>query len=176
VWDPSAPSREEEQDARSREVLAPLVAWREKQKQQECPAVPQDEDAKSLVREAQLQQRKISVHGETMEHREKPVLQHLWSRPNPNGAGVIVTASQDGRSGSADRTRKRAIWLVLENTIYPLNGTASAPLGVLKDLLPPQIAERAGLPRTFKTETTLGIEDDIFFRWHWSENPLPQCP
>ena len=137
------------------------------------------EEARDGTALAQAGTSKVKVHDgppDLTPHRIAMV-QHLWSRPNPHGEGVIVTASQDGKNDSANRTRSRAVWLVLGGTIYPLNVNAARAFGILQDVLPPQIATKAGLPSGgTSTEKSLGIEDYILFRWHGAENPLPYCP
>lgn len=160
-------------------ALVRLEQWRTNQQKQECPDVPQDEPAKDLVRRGQLGTGpKVSVFGETDPYnRRDEILQHLWSRPNPRGAGTIVTASRDGKNDMANRTRRRAVWLVLDKTVYPLNVPAAAAFGRLSSGLPKAVAKKAGLPDSyFKIEEHLGFEDEILFRWHGNENPLPSCP
>lgn len=160
-------------------ALARLEDWRFKQKQQECPAVPQDEAAKWLVRDGQLGVRKVAVYGPPDPYRRRPeaFLQHLWSRPNKLGEGVLVTATVDGKNDMANRTRNRAGWLVLDEKIYPLNVDAAQAFGRLYDSPKGAERKRLGLPTDYFTmESAFGIEDRILFRWHGSENPLPTCP
>lgn len=157
-----------------------MEAWRAEQAGQECPDVDQDEAALNLVRSAQESRDVSNVYGKDDPYdRVTPMLDHLWSRPNPRGEGVIVTAVRDAEVGGLDeatRGRHRAVWLVLDGTIYPLNVEASGAHGVLASGLPAKVAQRSGLSENaIDTESELGIEDYISFRWHGSEDPLPVC-
>jgi len=161
-------------------ALAEMEAWRQTQTEQECPDVPQDEDAKSLVRTAQESGSVKNVHGADDPYdRTEQVLMHLWSRPNPNGEGVIVTTVQDGEPvglNTVDHARHRAAWLVLDGTIYPLNVLASAAHGLLSSGLPARVANRSGLSEhAVDLEEELGVEEFITYKWDGTEDPLPVC-
>ncbi len=142
--------------------------------------MPQDEAAKRLVAGAQTPNQSGKVYGEDDPYdRGEPILDHLWTRPNPNGEGVIVSAVKDVEAVGLDsvtQSRRRAVWLVLDDTIYPLNVDASQSHGLLSSGLPAEVAQRAGLPEhAVDTEATLSIEDNISFRWGGPEDPLPDC-
>lgn len=160
-------------------VLVEMDNWRAQQAEQECPDVAQDDAALDLVRSAQESDDVSKVYGEDDPYdRVTPVLDHLWTRPNPEGDGVIVTAVRDSERNAttADHMRYRAVWLVLDDTIYPLNTEASGTHGVLSSGLPPEVAQQSGLPEyVTDTERDLGIEDYVSYRWHGEEEPLPTC-
>jgi hypothetical protein len=161
-------------------ALVAMELWRDRQTEQECPHVPQDEEAKDLVRSAQESGNVKNVYGEDDPYdRREQVLMHLWSRPNPNGEGVIVTAVKDASPGGlneVDHARNRAVWLVLDGTIYPLNTHASGAHGVLSSGLPVKVAGRAGITEhAVDLEEEIGIEDYITYEWDGPEDPLPVC-
>lgn len=161
-------------------ALVKMDEWRVEQTSQECPDVEQDQAALDLVRSAQESSDVSKVYGEDDPYdRITPVRDHLWTRPNTNGDGVIVTAVRDAdrTAETADNIRYRAVWLTLDGRIYPLNTEASGTHGVLLSGLPPEVAQQSGLPEhAVDTERDLGIEDHISFRWHGGdENPLPTC-
>ena len=159
--------------------LIAMEAWRASQSAQECPDVPQDKSALDLVRSTQEAGDSGHVYGEDDPYdRVTPILDHLWSRPNPRGDGVIITATRngDGNDNTAIQSRSRAVWLVLNDKIYPLNVEASQAYGLLSSGLPSDIAGQSGLPQHgINTERDLGISDRIFFRWSGPEDPLPAC-
>lgn len=160
-------------------LLVKMDEWREAQTEQECPDVAQDQAALDLVRTAQKSGDVANVYGEDDPYnRVTPVVEHLWTRPNPQGEGVIVTAVRDGdrTAETADNIRHRAVWLVLGGVVYPLNTDASGAHGVLLSGLPTEVAQASGLPeQAVDTERDLGIKDYISYRWHGEENPLPGC-
>lgn len=161
-------------------ALVELEVWRAVQTEQECPEVPQDAAAKELVRSAQQSGSVTNVYGEDDPYdRVISILEHLWTRQNPSGEGVVVTAVRDGDGGglnTASRKRHRAVWLVLDDRIYPLNVEAAGTHGVLSSGLPPEIAQRSGLSENaIDTESEVGVEEFISFRWHGSADPLPVC-
>lgn len=108
------------------------------------------------------------------------MLEHLKTRSNPRGEGVIVTAWKDSnRQGSADFSRERSIWLVLDGKVYPVNHPAANDLGLLYDGMPESIQGRAGLIHTYERGKTmsdqLGFEDHTFERRFSGINPFPMC-
>lgn len=176
----SACSPAEDVEPKVDPAVVEMRAWRAAQTAQECPDVPQDDAARDLVRAAQDAGDVTHVYGEDDPYdRVSPVQDHLWTRPNPAGEGVIVTAVRGGAQVGLDEvshSRHRAVWLVLDGTIYPLNVEASGSHGVLSSGLPVEVAERSGLSQhAINTESELGIEEFITFRWDGPGNPLPDC-
>lgn len=157
--------------------------WQKKQVTQDCPS-PRNDDGPALlaVQEAHAGNPKQYVFGPPDPYKRRAkVLDHLRTRPNPRGEGVIVTAWEDrSRPGLADYSRHRSVWLVLSGRVYPLNTTASGDIGRLFDGLPHAIQKRAGLRHTYERGETmmdqLGLEEHTFERRFSGGNPFPMCP
>ncbi len=150
-------------------------AWFERMKKMDFPNVPQDSAAIKLILEAYNGNKSIYIYGpKDPYNRRSNVIQNLKTRPCPQeGAGIIVTAYQDGNlKGSADYNRERAVWLVVDNKIYPL--TTSACWGKLLDTPPKYILKKAGFEdceSTWAILKKLDIEDTSYRRDF--ENPFP---
>lgn len=80
---------------------------------------------------------------------------------------------------TADFARRRAAWLVLDNTVYPLNVTAAGAISRLFDGLPTGVQKRAGLIHSFRSGETMmdqvGIEGFTSVRRFSGVNSFPQC-
>jgi hypothetical protein len=156
-------------------------AWHQRQVQQDCVAGPYDEEAMQAVRRAHQGDDRQVVHGpQDPYNRRAPALQNLKTRPNPKGEGVLVTAWDDTNSqGSADYSRERYVWLVLDHKVYPINTNAAGAVGRLYDGMPTRVQNRAGLVHTYEPGRTmmdqLGIEDQTFERRFSGGNPFPMC-
>jgi hypothetical protein len=164
-------------------LLAERATWYERQVVQDCPT-PRNDDGPALmaVQEAHAGNSKQIVFGEPDPYnRRANVINYLRTRPNPRGEGAIVTAWEDrNRGGSADYSRHRSVWLVLDRRVYPLNVNAAGALGRLFTGPPAAILKRAGLVHTYERGSTmmdqLGIESETFERRFSGENPFPMCP
>jgi hypothetical protein len=166
---------------RDRDRQARREAWYREQEQQDCPRAAQDHSAVNAVRVAYEGKPDQRVHGARDPYNRREALPNiLRTRPNPHGQGTIVTGWRDEQRGmSADFSRRRIVWLVLNGTVYPLNGEASAVIGRLFDGLPPAIQKRAGLVHSYKPGQTmldqLGIDEYTYIREFSGNNPFPQC-
>ncbi len=139
---------------------------------------PYDERAIQVVRGAQQGNTRLAYGPPDPYHRTEP-FDNLTTRANPKGQGILVTAWTDQQRGAtADWSRKRFVWLVLDGKAYPINQRAANGLGPLYDGLPASVQKRAGLVHTYERGRTmmdqLGIEDVTFVR-RGSENPFPTC-
>jgi hypothetical protein len=120
------------------------------------------------------------VHGPLDPYKRSGTFEGLKTRPNPRGRGVIVTAWIDSnRGGSADYSRTRVIWLVLNGRVSPITTEAAMTLGRLHDGLPASVEKQAGLVVSYVPGKTmpdqLGIEEYTHVRRFSGGNPFPQC-
>lgn len=156
-------------------------AWYERQVAQDCIPGPYDEDALAAVRRAHAGDSRQFVYGPTDPYNRRTAsLQNLKTRSNPNGEGTLVTAWEDSnRQGSADYSRRRSAWLVLDGDVYPINRNASGDIGRLYDGIPNGVQRRAGLTLSYERGRTtmdqLGLEDQTFERRFSGGNPFPTC-
>jgi hypothetical protein len=110
----------------------------DRQHRQDCPSAEQDAASLAAVQRAHSGDVKQNAHGPRDPYNRRPDPVEGWkTRPNPRGKGVIVTAWYDQQSGAtADFSRRRSAWLVLDGTVYPLNQNAANNLGRLFDGVP----------------------------------------
>ena len=175
--DPAAPVSEND-----RQLHAKWDAWYQLQVAQDCPSPPYDATALKAVQDAHRRQPRQYVFGPADPYDRRPdTLDHVKTRSNRRGDGVIVTAWADrNRGGGADYSRHRSVWLVLDGRVYPLNTSAAGDVGRLFDGLPATIQKRAGLTDTSERRATMmdqiGIEEHTFERRFSGGNPFPMCP
>lgn len=169
---------EERQDRQRQQERA---AWYERQQQQDCAQGPFDEAALTAVRRAFSGDRRQAVHGDPDPYnRRARDLANLRTRPNPGGEGVLVTSWVDlAQHRSADYSRRRSVWLVLDRTVYPINTNAAGDIGRLHHGLPADVQKRSGLTGSYQLGVTpieqLGFEGETFRREFLGGNPFPNC-
>jgi hypothetical protein len=166
---------------RDRQLQQKWDTWYARQFEQDCVPRPYDSGAVAAVQRGHSGEPRQFVYGPADPYKRRtPVLQNLKTRPNPRGQGVLVTGWQDGNRGaSADYSRSRSVWLVLDGKVYPVNLRAASDLGRLYDGMPATIQKRAGLVHSYKPGQTmldqLGIDDQTFERRFSGGNPFPTC-
>jgi hypothetical protein len=156
-------------------------AWYARQSEQDCVPPPYDEEAIEAVRRGHAGDARQFVHGpKDPFNRRAADLVNIKTRPNPKGRGILVSAWKDmNRGGSADYSRRRSVWLVLDGKVYPINQEAAGDVGRLYDGLPDNVQKVAGLIHTYERGRTmmdqLGIESASYERRFSGGNPFPTC-
>jgi hypothetical protein len=155
--------------------------WYEKQIEQDCKGALKYSSAITAVKHAFEGNKGQYVHGPKDPFNRRKNVDCFSSRNNPLGEGVIVHGWIDiNKEGSADYHRKRYVWLVLDQNIYPLHSYASGALARLYDGLPSLVESRAGLKEPKKNSSYLdqiGLEADSFIRFQAGSggSPFPLC-
>lgn len=147
-----------------------LDRWYESQLRQDCENVSRSSPEVAIVEKALSEKRLIAT---------------LRSRPNPRGKGTIVFGWRDSnRNGSADYSRHRIAWLVLDGTIFPLSGEAGRAVSIpfTFDDVTQKVREETRLQHSFVSGQTLfdqiGLTEYESKRFQAGSegNPFPYCP
>jgi hypothetical protein len=154
--------------------------WYEKSLQQDYPSVEQNQDAiKAIVRAHEDAVRRYKSQSNYPLLFAPDSIKRLITKPNPIGEGTLVIGVKDfGRIHERDWRRERAVWLLLDGKIYPLNHTAYCSIGILQGSrnLTPNILKRTGLKYNVTDEKVLqqiNIDEVTYINSGDGENPFP---
>ncbi len=169
------------EERRGRELQQRWESWFRSQHGQDCPPGPYDPEATEAVVAVWQGLAKARVFGAPDPFQRKArSLGTLRTRPNPRGDGVIVTSWEDKESeGSADFSRRRRAWLVLDGAVFPVDSYSAGAIGRVFEGMPEKVQKRAGLIHTYERERTmmhqLGLEPYSYERRFSGNNPFPTC-
>jgi hypothetical protein len=83
---------------------------------------------------------------------------------NPRGDGVLLSIVYGGDKVFASSTANRAAWLVLNDTVYPVDVPASQAFGLLWAGYPAEVKQAAGIgPNYFSLDDAFGISDFVSY-------------
>ncbi|WP_206119939.1 hypothetical protein [Cellulomonas sp. HD19AZ1] len=88
----------------------------------------------------------------------------LAAMENPKGRGVLVSVVYAGDGAFARSTAHRTGWLVIDETLYPVNVPAAAAFDLLWDGYPPAVMADAGLQADdYFDFTAYGLEEFVSY-------------
>jgi len=83
---------------------------------------------------------------------------------NPRGDGVLLSIVYGGDKVFARSTASRAAWLVLNDTVYPVDVQASQAFGLLWAGYPAEVKQAAGIGSNyFSLDDAFGISDFVSY-------------
>lgn len=133
-----------------------------------CVEDPELEAAVDIVMKAAAAPSRAPVYGE-VDGRSNNLTEHLGrdalaAMMNPKGEGVLISTVYAGSNAFARSTAHRTGWLVLDETLYPINVPGAEAFGLRWDGYPPDVMTRAGHTGTdYFTFESYGIDEFVSY-------------